>query len=137
MRHFMNSATGLQCCGGNCSRNADEHEDRVEKLQNKEEKRVDEIASADEIKLKRIEEIKKSLRGLSAEELDDELEKLRAELEDLKENLKKDKAEAKINREFLGANNNEATGTYSVLMYNDQSITHEGDSLLQLMGSSQ
>lgn len=131
MKHFLNSATGLQCCGGKCSRNADKHrEEEVEKIENK-EKKIDEIANED--KIKRIEEIKKSLRGLSAEELDEELEKLRAELEE----LKKDKEESKTaNREYLGANNYEAQGHYSVLMYNDQTVTHEGDSLLILMGST-
>jgi len=128
---------------------ANEHEDQVDKLQNR-EKKVDDIASADEIKLKRIEEIKKSLRGLSAEELDEELEKLRAELEE----LKKDKEESKSaslemtcvdntsssrsgsKLEHIGIDNYEAQGHYSVLKYINQSALHEGDALLLRMGSS-
>ena len=109
-----------------------------DKLQHS-EKKADDIAQADEDKIKRNEEIKKSLRGLSAEELDDELEKLKAELEELKKNQTEDTDEDKqsksASREHVGYDN--SNSKYSVLTYNVNSIeSHSGDSLLQLMGSS-
>ena len=85
------------------TKSANDHDirDRVRMIEEKsnqhnikkkeEEKKVDEIAKADEDKIKRIEEIKKSLRGLSAEELDDELLKIREQLDD----MKKEKTDSK------------------------------------------
>ena len=122
------------------TKSADDHdkEEKVDKLQNK-EKKVDEIAKADEDKIKRIEEIKRSLRGLSAEELDDELEKLKADLEELKKNQTEDKDEDKqsisSSIEHVGYDN--SNSKYSVLTYNVNSIeSREGDSLLIKMGST-
>lgn len=132
MRHYLNGVTKCDCMG---CRSADHDKDeKVDKLQNK-EKKVDEIANTDEIKLKKIEEIKKSLRSMSAEELDEELEKLREELD----NMKKEKTESKkASREHIGVDNYEAKGNYSVLQYNNISTieSREGDELLILMGSS-
>jgi len=136
---------------------ANEHEDKVDKLQDREKKVVDEIASADEIKLKKIEEIKKSLRGLSAEELDEELDKLRAEIDELKKD--KEERESKSASEFIASGNtsimrndklefvgaesldsvyttNVLNPDYSVLKYIPYSSTDKsGDSLLISMGS--
>ena len=119
------------------TKSANEHdiEEEVDKLQNK-EKKVDEIAKADEDKIKRIEEIKKSLRGLSAEELDDELLKIREQLDDMKKDKTEDEDKQSISsKEHLGYDN--SNSKYSVLIYNANSIeSHEGDSLLISLGSS-
>ena len=109
------------------------------------EEKVDEIAKADEDKIKRIEKIKKSLRGLSAEELDEEIEKLKAELEDLKKNQTEDTDEDKQSKEasveFIGLSNSDINTSrnseYSVLTlgpYQDNSLS--GDSLLIKLGST-
>jgi len=115
-------------------------EEKVDKLQNK-EKKVDEIANSNEELIEQKEkELKdkenESIRSLTAEEKDEMITKLKAELEDLKDNLKRDKEEAKINKEFLGANNHEAKGTYSVIKFDNNYINREGDELLLSLGSS-
>jgi len=119
--------------GGLCNtmfplRNSADHdkEERVDKLQNKEnkEKRVDDIASADEIKLKKIEAYKAEMKDLDDDELNELLESLRAEIDELK-NPKKETQEATRKK-------------YDVLMLepytNNSSI---GDSLLMKMGSTE
>ncbi len=123
-RHYLNAT--LQCCNGNCSRSARDYE---------REKKIDEIASADELKLERIEKIKKSLRSMSAEELDDELLKLREELD----NMKNDKQDSKsgLTLEKIGYNNYESKGNYAVLTYNEPTASSRvGEKLLISLGSS-
>ena len=118
------------------TKSANEHdiEEEVDKLQNK-EKKVDEIAKADEDKIKRIEEIKKSLRGLSAEELDDELLKIKQELDDMKKD-KTDSKSASTKSEFIGVDNYESKNSiYHVLSLDQHDNSVSGDSLLMLMGS--
>ena len=126
------------------TKSANDHdiEERVKKIEEEsnqhnkeEEKKVDDIAKADEDKIKRIEEIKKSLKGLSAEELDNELLKIREQLDDMKKDKTEDEDKQSISsKEHLGYDN--SNSKYSVLIYNANSIeSHEGDSLLQLMGS--
>ena len=136
------------------TKSADDHdvEERVKRIEDEsnqhnvkkkeEEKKVDEIAKADEDKIKRIEKIKKSLRGLSAEELDDELLKIREQLDDMKKDKTDSKSASTIRsrRELIGVNNSDFNTSrdseYSVLTlepYHDNS--HEGDSMLILLGS--
>ena len=126
----------ITCRDTNNIKSANDHdiEEKVDKLQNK-EKKVDEIAKADEDKIKRIEEIKKSLRGLSAEELDDELLKIKQELDDLKKD-KTDSKSASTKSEFIGVNNYESKNSiYHVLSLDQHDNSVSGDSLLMLMGS--
>ena len=125
------------------TKSANDHdiEEEVDKLQNKERK-VDEIEKADEDKIKRIEEIKKSLRGLSAEELDNELLKIREQLDDMKKDKTEDeeKQSKEASVEFIGVCNSDINTSrnseYSVLTlgpYQDNSLS--GDSLLIKLGS--
>ncbi|MCH7561025.1 MAG: hypothetical protein IIC67_06625 [Thaumarchaeota archaeon] len=135
------------------TKSANDHdiEDRVRKIEEEsnqhekkkeEEKKVDEIAKADEDKIKRIEEIKKSLRGLSAEELDNELLKIREQLDDMKKDKTEDedKQSKEASVEFIGVSNSDINTSrnseYSVLTlgpYQDNSLS--GDSLLIKLGS--
>ena len=120
------------------TKSANDHdiEEEVDKLQNK-EKKVDEIAKADEDKIKRIEEIKKSLRGLSAEELDDELLKIREQLDDMKKEKTDSKSASTIrSSELIGVNNYESKNSiYHVLSLDQHDNSVSGDKLLMLMGS--
>ena len=125
------------------TKSANDHdiEEKVEKIENK-EKKVDEIAKADEDKIKRIEEIKKSLRGLSAEELDEEIEKLKAELEDLKRNqtedIDDDKQSKEASVEFIGLDNYESKNSnYHVLSLDQHDNSASADRLLISLGSSE
>ena len=129
-------------CRDTKSANDHDIEEEVDKLQNK-EKKVDEIAKADEDKIKRIEKIKKSLRGLSAEELDDELLKIREQLDDMKkdktEDTDDDKQSKEASVEFIGVSNSDFNTSrdseYSVLSLDQHDNSVSGDSLLMLMGS--
>ena len=133
-------------------RSADhDREERIEKIEeesNQHNIKKKEEANEDEIKQKKIEEIKKSLRGLSAEELDDELVKLREELDNMKEEKQDDK-QSKQAIEMIGVDNSRSTrsgsklervgydSNYSVLTYKAPSTeSQKGDELLILMGSS-
>ena len=77
MRHYLNGVKRIQCDCMGC-RSADK--DREDK--------VDEIATAEEIKQKKIDELKAEIRKEIQDLDDDEIEKikesLKAELEDLK-----------------------------------------------------
>ena len=145
-RHYLNSVARCDCMG---CKSADKHrEEMVDKLQDK-EKKVDEIATADEIKQKKIEEIKKSIRSMSAEELDEELVKLREELDNMKEEKQDDKQSKQASLELIGVDNSRSTrsesnlervgydSNYSVLTYKAPSTeSQKGDELLILMGST-
>ena len=126
------------------TKSANDHdiEDRVRKIEEEsnqhdkeEEKKVDEIAKADEDKIKRIEEIKKSLRGLSAEELDDELLKIKPEIDDLKKDKTDSKSASTIrSSELIGVKNYERkNSSYHVLRFDPYSNSVIGDSLLMRM----
>jgi len=112
-----------------------DNEERIEKIEEDEHDiKKKEEANDEEIKERKLEEIRKSLRPLSAEELKDELLKVQEELD----NMKKDKTDSKSasKLEHVGYDNHEAKGHYSVLAYNMNSTeSREGDSLMKLMGS--
>jgi len=138
MRHYINGVITCDCLG---CRSARDHtiEEKVDEMQNKENK-VEKKSNEVEIKKQEeLEEIKKALRKLSSEELDDELLKIQEELD----NMKKDKTDSKSaskskNIELIGVDNSEAKGNYSVLVYNDISTvaSREGDNLLIRLGST-
>jgi len=149
-----------------CSKMADhDQEEKVDKLQNKdEEKKVDEIAERDDlIKVKERELVEKqraAITSLSAEDKDELLESLRAELEELKKE-KEERGSKNASLEFIAsastyvtANNLEKVCVdnspvnknrklegifnpdYSVLKYIQTSNTDKsGDQLLLDMGS--
>ena len=112
-----------------------EEESNQHNIEKKEDANEEEIKKQEEDKEKRLEEIKKSLRGLSAEELDDELLKLKQELDDMKKD-KTDSKSASTKSELIGVNNYESKNSiYHVLSLDQQSDSVSGDKLLMLMGS--
>ena len=130
------------------TKSANDHdiEDRVRKIEEesnqhniekKEDANEEEIKKQEEDKEKRLEEIKKSLRGLSAEELDDELLKLKQELDDMKKDETDSKSASTIrSTEFIGVDNYESkNSSYHVLSLDQHSDSVSGDKLLMLMGS--
>jgi len=119
-----------------------EIEEKVDKLQNK-EKKVDEIANSNEDIIKQKEEQLKQLQDqdrkesiaalmrMSKEELDDELERLRAELHDLEEEKKESKSAS--SDEFIFVDN--YAPTYSVIKLNSKRH-NEGEQLIIELGST-
>jgi len=149
MRHFLNGMKTCDCLGcksANDEEEINEEEKDKKKLSQEEEekeKKVDDIAKAEKHE-KRIEEIKKSLRKLTSQELDDELEKLTAELHELQKQLHPEEDEKKQSKqasvEFLGVDSQISRTKqtkYSVLNYEPyhDNIT-SGDALLIRMGST-
>ena len=106
MRHFLNGS--LRCDCANCNRKANDHDDDVDQLQEErkkknlsqeeeKEKKVNDIAKAQQLE-ENLEEIRKSLRKMSNKELDEELEKLTAELHELKKELHPEDDDVKKSR---------------------------------------
>ena len=123
MRHYFQGTSSL-CCGGKCSSSA---------LDEEKEKKVDEIAKAEEHE--KIEEIKKALRLMSNEELDEEILKIRDELQQIKEENQTDPKQSKsASSEFVGVDNH--TSKYQILTLQPyEKETHSGDALLIKLGS--
>ena len=128
------------------------HEERIEDLENKGRKAQDEEKDKMPIE-KRLEEIAKALKNLFSQDLDDdqltELEELQAtfdeivkiqdELDQLKEDEKKDSKHAsKYNSsEFIGYDSTYKKSNYSVLNYEPYHDNRtSGDQLLIRLGSS-
>ena len=146
------------CCGNKLknsdhyeviSRNARDHdkEERIEDLKNEEKKKEEEaneekIRKIEEEKKKKIEAYKADLRDLDDDELDELLESLRAEIHELKNQLKpktdEEKKEKKASLEYLGVDSPAyKTKNYSVLAlepYHDNKLS--GDALLIRLGST-
>ena len=74
---------------------------------------------------------------MSAEELDDELLKLKQELDDMKKDETDSKSASTIrSTEFIGVDNYESkNSSYHVLKYETYDDSVQGDKLLMLMGS--
>ena len=111
-----------------------EEEDRPkDKSTIEREKRIDDIASADEEIKKKEDELHEkenaAVRSMSNAERDDLIQELRKELESLK---KGKKAKSAKRLEHVGIDS-----SYSVLTYNMNSIERDGDKLLQSLGSTQ
>jgi len=95
MKHYLNAMKMCDCLGcksANDGEEINEEEKDKKKLSQEEEKekKVDDIAKAEQHD-KFIEEIKKSLRKLTSQELNDELEKLTAEIHELQKELHPEK----------------------------------------------
>ena len=135
------------------TKSANDHdiEDRVRKIEEesnqhniekKEDANEEQIKKQEEDKIKRLEayraETREEIKDLDDDEIEKIKESLKADLEELKKNQTEDRDEDKqsksASREHVGYDNSNAK--YSVLTYNVNSIeSHEGDSLLMLMGS--
>lgn len=146
------------CCGDRLknsdhyeviSRDARNHdlEMRVDEIQHK--KKDEEIEGANEEEIeeereKHLESIRKSLRKLTSQELDDELFKLQSELHDIKKKLnpeeetKEETQERDSRLEHIGVDSSVITNTRYHVMTLDQSYrdSKSGDKLLQSLGST-
>jgi len=111
----------------------EEKEKKVDEISNR--KSENDIRKSNEEIVKKQEEDKKtreSLMALSDDELDEELESLRAELDELK-NPKEAKS---ANRELIGVDNSDLKITKRhVLKLNDNQRNTKGDELLKSLGS--
>jgi len=146
------------CCGDKLkgtwyNRKADKHEvDQIQdeeeekkksKSQIEKEKDIDELqANEDKIKERELEEIKKALRKLTSQELDDEIIRLTEEIQKIKKELNPETDEEKQSKsaslEYLGIDNQtpRKKSSYHVLGYGmDTNRSEPGDQLLILMGS--
>ena len=129
MRHILQGQ--IRCACTACDRSANEHEDKVDKLQNKHDE--DQIRKSNEEIVKKQEEEKKtreSLMSLTAEELDEEINKLNKEIDELKTGKKAKSASL----EKIGVDNYDIKSKRSVLKLHSNNT--EGDELLKELGSS-
>ena len=141
------------------TKSANDHdiEDRVRKIEEesnqhniekKEDANEEEIKKQEEDKEKRLEayraEAREEIKDLNDDEIEKLKESLKAELDDVllklkqeQDDMKKDKTDSKSAKRLEHVGYDNSNSKYSVLTYNVNSIeSHEGDSLLQLMGSS-
>jgi len=119
---------------------ATEHEEKKKKVEEIEGANEEEI---EEEREKHLESIRKSLRKLSSQELDEELIRLSEELKEIKKKLTptkedEEKQERESRLEHIGLDSSLITNTrYHVLTLNQSyRDSKSGDELLILMGSS-
>jgi len=122
MRHILQGQ--IRCACTACDRKGEEEETPKSKSNVEKEKKVDEISNKEEEEKKN----RAALMGLSAEELDDELDKLRTELESLKKGSKS------ANLEKIGVDNSYIKTKRHVLRLHNNRDTQD-DELLKSMGS--